>query len=146
VSPSPSAGLCPHASASTSPRSPGAVPGRLPDASLVEHVCHLYECEQLSTYQVAEIVGVGRQRVGRIVRNAGIVVKPRGAGRRRQPDPRAELIKDLYVHRGMSSTAIAALTGIPSRTIRDWLHARGVSVRTRGPIRREDRLAAPAEA
>jgi hypothetical protein len=146
VGQSPPAGMCPHAVALPPQPRQGTVPGDRPDASLVDRVSHLYECEQLSTYRVAEVVGINRQRVGRILRKAGIVVKPRGAGRRRQPDARAELVGDLYVRRRLSSTEISALTGIPSRTIRDWLRAGGVPTRTRGPINREDRLAAPAEA
>ena len=114
-------------------------------ASLAERVSHLYECEQLSTYRIAEILGIDRQRVGRILRRSGIVVKPRGAGRRRQPDPRQELVEDLYVRGRLSSGEISALTGIPSRTVRGWLHGRGVATRSRGRVTREDRLAPAAE-
>jgi predicted HTH domain antitoxin len=123
-----------------------AIPDELADAPLGERVGHLYECEQLSTYQVARIVGMDRQRVGRLLRQSGIALKPRGAGRKRLPDARVETVADLYTRARLSTTEIAALTGVPSRTIRDWLRARGVPMRTRGRMNREDRQAAPAEA
>jgi hypothetical protein len=84
--------------------------------------------------------------VARILRGAGITIKARGAGRSRPADPRSELIAEMYVGARLSSTAISDLTGIPSRTIRDWLHARGAPVRTRGRMSREDRAVAPAGA
>ena len=114
-------------------------------ASLAERVSHLYECEQLSTYRIAEILGIDRQRVGRMLHRSGIVVKPRGAGRRRRPNPREELVEDLYVRGRLSSTEISALTAIPSRTVRDWLRGRDVAMRSRGRMTREDRLDPAAE-
>lgn len=81
----------------------------------------------------------------RVLRDAGIPVKPRGAGRKRNPDARAELVEDLYVRGRLSSVEISAVTGVPSRTIRDWLQARDVAMRSRGRMNREDRLAVPAE-
>ena len=115
-------------------------------AALAERVCQLYECEHLSTYQIAAVVGIDRQRVGRMLRRAGVAVKPRGAGRRRAQDPRVGLAEDLYRRRGLTTTQIAALTGVPGRTIRGWLRARGVPMRTRGRMNREDRKDAPAVA
>lgn len=135
---------CPHVEPASEPGS-GAEPRDVPGAGLEVRVSHLHECEQLSIRQVAGVTGVSRQRVASILRGAGITVEARGAGRRRRPDPRADLIEELYVGGRLSSTRISELTGIPSRTIRDWLHARDVPVRTRGRMSREDRTAAPAE-
>jgi hypothetical protein len=137
--------LCPHVVVPASEPGSGAEPTDLSGARLEARVSHLYECEQLSTRQVAAATGVSRPRVASILRGAGVTVKARGAGRRRRPDPRVELIEELYVGGRLSSTRISELTGIPSRTIRGWLHARGVPVRTRGRMSREVRTAAPAE-
>ena len=137
-------GTCPHDPELNGPADP--VAHRESAADLAERVCHLYECEQLSTYQIAAAIGVDRQRAGRILRRAGVAVKPRGAGRRRAQDPRAGLAEDLYLRRMLSTTQIAALTGVPGRTVRGWLQARGVPMRTRGRMNREDRQDAPAAA
>lgn len=137
--------LCPHVEVPGSEPGSGAEPADLPGATLEARVSHLYECGQLSTRQVAQVTGISRQRVASVLRGAGVTVKARGAGRKRRPDPRVGLIEELYVGGRLSSTRISELTGIPARTIRDWLHARDVPVRTRGRMHREDRTAAPAE-
>jgi hypothetical protein len=51
----------------------------------------------------------------------------------------------LYVDAGLTSLEIAALAGLPERTVRDRLRTRGVRMRTRGPLNREDRLAVSAD-
>lgn len=127
-------GACPHA-----PR------GERAQMPFVEQVCHLYECEKLSTYRIAAVVGIDRQRVGRMLRRAGVAVKPRGAGRRRRPDEQTALAEHLYVHGGLSSTAIGELIGVPPRTVRGWLQSRGVPMRTRGRMNREDRQDVPVD-
>lgn len=132
---------CPHG---VSPAGPGSLPDRCADWLPADQVVHLYSCQQLSTYRVAQITGMDRQRVTRMLHAAGVAVKPRGSGRRRRADPREALAEDLYLHRRLTSTEISALTGVPARTVRDWLHARNVPMRTRGRLNREDRLAAPA--
>jgi hypothetical protein len=109
-------------------------------------VCDLYEREKLSTYRIAAIAGIDRLRVGRMLRRAGVTVKPRGAGRRRVPQERTALVEDLYQRLGLSSAAIGKLLGVPDRTVRGWLYARGVPMRTRGRMSREDRQDAPVEA
>lgn len=145
-------GCCPHASDGF--RSPGEDPGcpaDLPDATLPERVSHLYACRGLSTYRIADIVDIGRQRVGRMLRSAGVPVKPRGAGRQRPatrsggPDLDAAM-EDLYLRVRLSPARIGELTGIAARTVRDRLRARGVPMRTRGRCNREDRLSVPAAA
>ncbi len=135
------AGCCPHAWQSLS-----SVPGS-PD--IADLVSHLYECEGLSTYRIGEIVGIDRQRVGRLLARARVPVKPRGAGRHRyRSEKRAAadaLTTRLYVELGLSSVQISELTGVPQRTVRDRLRASGTRMRTRGRLNREDRLAVPAE-
>jgi predicted HTH domain antitoxin len=118
----------------------------LSGTALLEHVCHLYECEELSTYRIGAVLAIDRQRVGRMLRRAGVVVKARGAGRSRAQDARAELAEDLYLRRGLSTTEISELLEVPGRTVRDWLRAREVPMRTRGPMNREDRQDVPTEA
>jgi hypothetical protein len=117
---------------------------------LAELVTHLYLCEGLSTYRIAAAIGMDRQRVGRLLARAGVPVKPKGAGRRRPVDQdRAaldEVMQRLYAESGLSSGEISAITGIPQRTVRDRLHARGVRMRTKGRLNREDRIGVPADA
>jgi hypothetical protein len=125
-------------------------PGRVPDADLPELVGHLYTCQGLSTYRIAEIVGISRQRVGRMLNKAAVPVKPRGAGRRRPPGAEqaalADLMEFLYLRSRLTSGQIAAVTGIPERTVRGRLRARGVPMRTRGWPNREDRTTVAVDA
>ena len=55
------------------------------------------------------------------------------------------LMERLYQQLGLSSGQISVLTGIPERTVRDRLRARGVRFRTRGPYNRQDRTTVPAD-
>ena len=112
---------------------------------------HLYLRHGLSTYQIAARAGVGRQRVTRVLRKAGVPLRPRGAGRLRpvrgygyQPDlPR--LMRELYLEAKLSSRQIAAVLGMPERTVRDRLRRYGIQARSRGRWNREDRAAVPAD-
>ena len=120
------------------------------DVDVAELMAHLYLCEGLSTYRIGELVGMDRQRVRRLLARTGVPVKPRGAGRRRQPSEKQtaldEVIERLYVESGLTSGRISTMTGIPDRTVRDRLHARGVRMRTRGRLNREDRVTVPVGA
>jgi hypothetical protein len=85
-----------------------------------------------------------------LLKKAGVPVKPRGAGRQRQPDGKQAALTDvavrLYLQSRLSSSQISARLGVPERTIRSRLRARGVRMRSRGRSNREDRAAAPVEA
>lgn len=110
-----------------------------------ERVAHLYECQGLSTYRIADVVGLGRQVVTRILHRAGVPTKPRGSGRRRtrrgaSADVPDTLLADLYLRQRLTCGQISALTSVPARTIQDRLHAAGIQLRTRGKFNREDRL------
>ncbi len=149
--PSHEAGCCPYAQGATGP--PGPAPGQPagpPRVSTAALVSHLYDCQGRSTYEISKMVGISRQRVGRLLHRAGVPVKPRGAGRQRQPDAEQAALTDLavllYLRSHLSSGQISALLGVPERTIRGRLRARGVPMRTRGRSSREDRAAAPVEA
>jgi transposase len=108
-------------------------------------LAHLYLRHGLSTYQIAARTGVDRQRVTRVLRKAGVPLRPRGAGRLRpvrgsgyQPDlPR--LMRELYLEARLSSRQIAAVLGMPERTVRDRLRRYGIKARSRGRWNREDR-------
>lgn len=116
-----------------------------------ERLAHLYLCRELSTYRIAELTGLDRQRVTRALHRAGVALPPRGAGRfrppRRRDDPPglAQLIAELYDVARLSSRQITAITGLPERTIRDRLRRYGVRARSRGRWNREDRRMVPAE-
>ena len=133
---------CPQDGGSSAPRGAGSADP--PGADLAEQVRHLYLCQGLSTYRIAAIAGISRQRIGRMLRQAGVAVTPRGAGRPRPLSAElaalAETMDYLYVRHRLTSAQIAALTGIPERTVHKRLRARGVAMRTRGRHYREDRL------
>lgn len=124
-------------------------PDDLPGAPWQERAAHLYACGMLSTYKIAAITGIGRQRITRMLRKDGIAVKPYGAGRR--PPRAAEderldyLMAHLYLDQRMTSPQIAGLTGLSERTVRNRLRARGVRIRTRGVHNREDRTLVSSE-
>ena len=113
-------------------------------------LAHLYLCHGLSTYQIAARAGADRQRVTRALRKAGVPLRPRGAGRLRpvrrsgyEPDlPR--LMRELYQEARLSSHQIAAVLGMPERTVRDRLRRYGIKARSRGRWNREDRTTVPA--
>lgn len=135
---------CAHVSVS---RAPLGIPGN--SADIAELVSHLYLCEGLSTYRISAATGLDRQRVGRMLAKSGVPVKPRGAGRRRPVDERQraldESVERLYVESGLSSREISEITGMAERTVRNRLRSRGVRMRTRGRLNREDRVTISAE-
>jgi len=144
VTPNRDAG-CPHGTTPVVLSSGGPPAG----TDLQDLVSHLYLCEGLSTYRIGAVTGMDRQRVGRMLARTGVPVKPRGAGRRRLVDQdRAaldEAMERMYCECGLTSREIAAVTGISQRTVRDRLHARGVRMRTKGRLNREDRVTVPAD-
>lgn len=118
---------------------------------LLERVRHLYACQGLSIRRIAQRLHVHRGRVAEWLRDGGVEVRPRGAGRRR-PERRASdprdlwaLLLELYVKRRQSAGQIGRLLGMPERRVRQRLHEYGFRVRTRGRCNREDRRALPAQ-
>lgn len=67
------AGYCPHDTASTGTE---GCPVDLPGAPLSERAAHLYACQMLSTYKIAALTGIDRQRITRLLHEGGIQVKP----------------------------------------------------------------------
>lgn len=113
-------------------------------------LAHLYLCRGLSTYAIGEITGLDRQKVTRLLRQAGVPLRSRGAGRLRplrrgDPPGLRHLLAGLYEAGRFGSPQIAAITGMPERTVRDRLRRYGIAVRTRGGWNREDRQTVPAE-
>lgn len=125
---------------------------RSPDGDVdPAYLARLYEGEGLSTYQIAQLLGVDRQRVTRALHRLGVPMRARGAGRRRPtrrpddpPDVEPLMIK-LYEETRLTSPEISVLLGIPERTVRDRLRRYGVRARTRGAWNREERQTIPAE-
>lgn len=108
---------------------------------------HLYLCRGMSTYQIAARSGLSRQRVTRILRKAGVQLHAYGAGRRRsvsEPPGLPELMRKLYEDAKLTSRQVAAVLGMPERTVRDRLHRYGIAARTRGGWNREDRVTVPS--
>jgi hypothetical protein len=116
-----------------------------------ERLAHLYLCRELSTYRIAQLTGLDRQRVTRALHRADVTMRPRGAGRfrpLRRPDDQPglpRLVAELYEVARLSSRQIATITGLPERTVRDRLRRYGIRARTRGGWNREDRRTIPAE-
>jgi hypothetical protein len=116
-----------------------------------EQLAHLYVCRELSTYRIATVTGLDRQRVTRTLHRAGVMLRARGAGRprplRRAGDPPGlpQLMTELYDVAGLSTRQIAAVTGLPERTVRDRLHRYGIRVRSRGKWNRGDRRTVPVQ-
>jgi len=113
-------------------------------------LAHLYLCHGLSTYQIAARAGADRQRVTRALRRAGVPLRPRGVGRLRPelrpgPPDLPRIIRELYQEARLSSPQVAAILGMPERTLRDRLRRYGIKARTRGRWNREDRATVPAE-
>ena len=110
-----------------------------------DRLAHLYLCCGLSTYRIAELVGMDRQRVARALHRAGVAMPSRGVGRlrplRRQNDPPGlpQRIAELYQVSKLSSRQIAEVIDVPERTVRDWLRRYGIQARSRGFWNREDR-------
>jgi hypothetical protein len=121
-----------------------------PDSPEAGWLACLYLCQGLSTYKIAELTGLDRQKVARILRRAGVPLRPRGAGRlrpvRRTGDPPGlpGLMADLYLVGGLTSRQIGAICGMPERTVRERLGRYRVKTRTKGGWKREDRRMVPA--
>jgi hypothetical protein len=121
------------------------------DGANPAHLAHLYQHEGLSTYRIAELTGIDRQRVTRALRRNGVDLRSRGAGRRRptrrveDPPDVQQLITGLYNETRLNSREISALLGMPERTVRERLHRYGVQARTRGGWNREQRGTITAE-
>jgi hypothetical protein len=111
---------------------------------------HWYLCEGLSTYRIASLAGLTRHRVARLLRGAGVALRPRGAGGRRPQQRRADppgferILASLYLDRGLTVAQTAAVLGIPARTLHDRLARYGIQTRTRGGWERADRLSLPS--
>ena len=122
-----------------------------PVEALPVAIRHLYTCQRLSARRIAALLGLDRRRVVDWLRNAGVDVRPRGAGRRR-PGRRADepanlrsLLVALYVQQRRPARQVGALLGMAERTVRDRLREYGIARRTRGRCNREDRRALPPD-
>lgn len=104
----------------------------------LREMAHAYVCRVSSTYTLAAAAGIDRQKVTRLLAQAGIALRPRGAGGRRphqrvnEPADLPGLLRDLYLQRGLSSTEIGRLLGMNPRTVRSRLAEAGIATRHRG--------------
>lgn len=108
-----------------------------------------FQNEDRSIRQIAEAAGLSRVAVAQRLRNAGILIAPRGAGRprprRRRPDPPGltAALRELYVRQRLPSPVVAEKLGLPERLVRQRLRDLGIPRRTRGGVNREDRHRLP---
>jgi transposase len=111
--------------------------------ALSKQVVNLYVERGYSTRRVAEIVGIDRLRVSQILRDRGIVLAPRGAGRHRPLKVEGAItegaLRYLYINCQMSSVDIGRGLGISDRLVRSRLKLWGIETRTRGQFNRFDR-------
>lgn len=118
---------------------------------LLTRLTHLYLCEQLSTYRIAQITGLDRQRVTRMLRKANVPLRRRGVGatqpprRRGDPPNLPEILTELYIHRHLTIAQIGKLLRIPTGTVRNRLRRYGIRTRTQGAWEREGRQVIPAD-
>ena len=111
--------------------------------ALVRRVADLYINKGYSTRRIGDDVGIDRQQVVKILREQGIQLSPRGAGRRRplkvDSSINAEVLRYLYVERQLSSVEIGRGLGMSDRFIRSRLKLWGIERRSRGQWNRFDR-------
>lgn len=111
--------------------------------ALSNQIVDLYVEHGYSTRRVSETLGIDRQRVTQILRDRGIALAPRGAGRRRPLKVDGAItegmLRHLYVDRQMSSVDIGRGLGISDRLVRSRLKMWGIQTRTRGQFNRFDR-------
>jgi hypothetical protein len=114
----------------------------LPPKTVAVIVALYVDCG-FSTYRIAADVGIDRQRVGRLLRKAGVALPQRGQGRRRPlrvaQAATEDMLRTLYVDLRMPSTEIGAALGISDRLIRSRLRRAGISLRSKGKWDRRDR-------
>ena len=110
---------------------------------LARRIVELYVERDYSTRRIAETVGIDRQRVSQILRERGVNVARRGAGRRRPLKVEGMigegLLRYLYINCQMSSVDIGKGLGISDRLVRSRLKLWGIETRTRGQFNRFDR-------
>ncbi len=109
-----------------------------------DRLSDLYLREGLSTYQIAQRVGLDRQQVTRRLRAAGVVLASRGVGRRRghrlaEPGTLRPMLQEWYLVQRLTSRQIGDRLGMSERTVRNRLAEYGIAIRNRGGRYREDR-------
>jgi hypothetical protein len=114
--------------------------------SLAAEICRLYEQAGLSTRRIADTLGVGRRLVERTLREQGVAVAPRGAGRKRpttrhpDPDDLADQLRELYENSRLTRQQVSEKLGLTEGLVRTRLAQYGIPTRSRGGHNREDRL------
>jgi hypothetical protein len=146
--PSPARPATPSPPGSCRCREPGTLPGA---DDRTARLAHLYLCEGQSTYRIAQATGLDRQRVTRLLRAAGVPLRPRGAGGTRpprRPDPPGldAALAAFYLGQRLTAAQVGERIGMPGRTIQDRLRQHGIQPRTRGSWQREDRRSLPSGA
>ena len=113
-------------------------------ATLVGRIVDLYVDAGLSTYRIAQEIGIDRQRVNRTLHRAGVPISPRGRNRSRPlrfaDDPSEAELRRLYEEERLTTPAIGRMLGIPDRRVRERLARYGIERRHRGGRDRRDRI------
>lgn len=105
----------------------------------------LYTCGGWSIRQIADHLRIERNQLGHLLKQAGVAIAPKGAGRprprRRMPDrpDLSSLLEEFYVRRRLPAESVGRLLGLSAATVRSRLRRYGFGVRTKGWASREDR-------
>ena len=98
-----------------------------------EDIVRLYVGDGLTLREIGDKLGVSRQTVCNILKDAGITAaqKAKKPAKRRTVEQDAE-IRRLYVDEDIPIQEIAPLLGLPIATVSESLHAQNVSVKRGG--------------
>jgi transposase len=120
-------------------------------AQFESQVRELYVRDGLSTRRIAEQLGMRRAAVTAALHAMGVVVSPRGAGRRRpttrraDSDDLAERLRQLYSVEGLTRRQTSEKLGLSEGLVRTRLAEFAIPIRTRGRCNREDRAEVPLD-
>ena len=85
----------------------------------------------MTTRDIAKDIGIPSRTVARYLKNAGVQMRNPGALHHTVLDD-SDLLRQMYLVEGLSTTQIAAEVGASSRVVHTWLKRHGIKLRGRG--------------